>query len=107
MHGCKTMCPALLLRFLTSTAGKSRRSWKRCRPRAARRMESSVPSVPTMRGPRTGTAGGRSAPGRLVLGLRDSSAAKDPSHFIATGEHLLVDAFVAGHHGLGRKLLLD
>src|SRR5215211_3724817 len=35
------------------------------------------------------------------------STAKDPSRFIATGEYLLIDAFVAGHHGLGREPLLD
>jgi len=62
----KTLCPARLLRFLASTARTSRRRWKRCRPPATRRMESSVLSVPTMPWTRTGTAGGRSAPGRLV-----------------------------------------
>ena len=38
--------------------------------------------------------------------LRSSSAAKDPSRFIATGEYLLVAVFVAGHHRLGRELPL-
>jgi hypothetical protein len=51
-------------------------------------------------------SGGRSAPGRLVLSLRGCSAAKDPDRFIATGEDLLVDVFVAGDHGLGREPLL-
>ena len=44
---------------------------------------------------------------RHHLGLRGSSAAEDPSRFITTGQYLLVDVFVAGHHGLGRKPLLD
>jgi hypothetical protein len=65
MHGLssRTLCPALLLRFLASTTGKSRRSWKRCRPRATRRMESSVLSVPPCRRP---------GPGRLVGGRRQA-----------------------------------
>jgi hypothetical protein len=45
---------------------------------------------------------GWAEPGRRHhLGLRSSSAAKDPGRFITTGEDLLVDAFVAGDHGLG------